>query len=71
MNTIKSVHFVDIGYEFKIMAEMSSGESVKVMSFYPDEIEFSGKELIGLTLDQRVTLSEKKTQRIFKVRQSQ
>jgi len=44
----------------RVMAAFSNNTEKKLFTFYPDEVEFTADEFIGLTHEQALKLKEKK-----------
>lgn len=47
--TVVKAWKVESGYHVDMMAEMSDSSEVELFSYYPDEIQFSVSEVVGLT----------------------
>lgn len=52
--TIINAVIVNLGLQYVLMVELSSGELEDLFTYYPDELSFTASEFIGLTREQAI-----------------
>lgn len=57
---IESVRFLPDGLKIRILAKLDDGASTSLFSYYPDELSFTERELVGLSVDHALDLFHRK-----------
>lgn len=57
---IQSIEFIPFALHYKAVALLDDGCTSHLFSYYPDELEFTAEEFVGLSVREALALYEKK-----------